>query len=67
MLGGAGMGVMILVGTVGAKSGRVRTVQLAAFEDASRVKGKWLVVGSRGGDAIHPYWLTNMRVLVQAS
>ena len=60
LAGGAGMGRMLLLTTIGRKSGHERTVQLSWFEDAVNVPGRWLVVASRGGDRRHPDWFLNL-------
>jgi len=46
--------------TVGAKSGRMHTVPLGWFTDASGEADVWLVVASYGGSARHPAWYVNM-------
>lgn len=48
---------MLVLKTVGAKSGRLRTVALDAFPDGP---DRWLVVGSAGGSAKHPAWFINL-------
>jgi deazaflavin-dependent oxidoreductase (nitroreductase family) len=48
---------MILVTSTGARSGKARTVALFAFPDGDR----WFVIGSRGGSARVPAWVTNLR------
>lgn len=48
---------MLLLTTVGAKTGIQRTVPLAWFPDGD---GRWLIVGSAGGAAKHPAWFINL-------
>jgi F420H(2)-dependent quinone reductase len=48
---------ILLLDTVGAKSGKRRTTPLAYFEDGRDV----VVVGSKGGHAKHPSWYHNLR------
>jgi deazaflavin-dependent oxidoreductase (nitroreductase family) len=48
---------LLYLTTVGAKSGKQRTVPLARFDDGD---GGWLVIGSTGGSARHPAWIHNM-------
>jgi deazaflavin-dependent oxidoreductase (nitroreductase family) len=47
---------IVLVTTVGARSGRERTHVLGGFEDG----GGWLIVASKGGSATHPAWFINL-------
>jgi deazaflavin-dependent oxidoreductase (nitroreductase family) len=47
----------LLLTTIGARSGRERTVPLAGFADGER---RWLVVGSFAGAARHPAWFINL-------
>jgi deazaflavin-dependent oxidoreductase (nitroreductase family) len=47
----------LLLTTLGAKSGRQRTVPLGGFPDGPDA---WLVVASAGGGARHPAWFINM-------
>ena len=47
---------LLLLTTVGAKSGQKREAHLTAFPDGDG----WLVVASRGGSAGHPAWYLNM-------
>lgn len=47
----------ILLTTVGAKSGQIRTVPLGGFPDGPDA---WLVVASAAGGARHPGWFINM-------
>jgi deazaflavin-dependent oxidoreductase (nitroreductase family) len=48
---------MLLLTTVGAKSGTERTLPLAYFPDGPDA---WLIVASAGGDARHPAWYRNL-------
>lgn len=47
---------VILLTTVGAKSGTVRTTPLVYTQDGSR----WVVVASKGGSDTHPAWYLNL-------
>lgn len=68
LMGGRGADRMLLVlTTVGGKSGQERTTPLAYFSDEA---GGWLVIASAGGAVRHPSWYLNMarhpdRVFVQ--
>jgi deazaflavin-dependent oxidoreductase (nitroreductase family) len=55
--GGAGGRAGLLLTTIGARSGKERTVALGKFSDA---KGRWLVVASLAGAARHPAWFINL-------
>ena len=58
LLRGLGMGSrMLLLTTVGARSGIERTVPLAYFTDGPDA---WLIIASAGGDARHPAWYRNL-------
>jgi deazaflavin-dependent oxidoreductase (nitroreductase family) len=61
LLGGRGMRVLgartLLLTTVGAKTGRMRTQPVAYFPDG---EGSWLVVASAGGAPRHPAYYINM-------
>lgn len=48
---------MLLLTTVGARSGVERTVPLAYFPDGPDA---WLIIASAGGDARHPAWYRNL-------
>ncbi len=48
---------LVLLTTVGSKSGLERTSVLGGFPESD---GSWLVVGSKGGSATHPAWFINM-------
>jgi deazaflavin-dependent oxidoreductase (nitroreductase family) len=48
---------LVLLTTVGFKTGRERTSVLGGFEEPD---GSWLVVGSKGGSATHPAWFINL-------
>jgi deazaflavin-dependent oxidoreductase (nitroreductase family) len=47
----------LLLTTIGARSGRTRTVALGRFAQAD---GSWLVVASLAGAARHPAWFINL-------
>lgn len=48
---------LVLLTTIGAKTGQERTTVLGGFEEAS---GDWLIVGSKGGSISHPAWFINL-------
>jgi len=48
---------LLLLHTVGAKTGKRRSATLACYEQGSNA---WLIVGSAGGDARHPAWYFNL-------
>jgi deazaflavin-dependent oxidoreductase (nitroreductase family) len=48
---------LLLLETVGARSGRRRTAMLFPFAEGD---GRWLVVGSNAGAARHPAWFINL-------
>jgi deazaflavin-dependent oxidoreductase (nitroreductase family) len=48
---------VVMIETVGAKSGKRRLTPLVATRDGERV----VVIASRGGDARHPGWYYNLR------
>jgi deazaflavin-dependent oxidoreductase (nitroreductase family) len=52
-----GNGRTLLLTTIGAKTGRVRTVPLAFLADGERL----LIFGSRAGSDKHPDWYWNLR------
>src|SRR3954454_1021164 len=55
--GGRGSRELLLLTTVGARSGQQRTTALRRFDDGD---GRWLIVGSAGGRSTHPAWLHNL-------
>jgi deazaflavin-dependent oxidoreductase (nitroreductase family) len=55
--GGSGGRAGLLLTTIGARSGKERTVALGKFGDA---EGKWLIVASFVGAARHPAWFINL-------
>lgn len=55
----AGQPLLVLT-TVGAKSGNERQVVLGYWPDASRQDGSILITGTNQGAARHPGWLFNM-------
>lgn len=48
---------LVLLTTVGARTGRERTCVLGGFQEEG---GDWLVVGSKGGSITHPAWYINL-------
>ena len=48
---------LVLLSTVGAKSGQQRETLLGGMQDDG---GSWLVIASKGGAASHPGWLINL-------
>lgn len=48
---------LVLLTTVGAKTGHERTSVLGGFEEPN---GDWLVIGSKGGSISHPAWFVNL-------
>lgn len=48
---------LVLLTTVGARSGREFTHPVGGFEQGD---GTWLVVASKGGAATHPHWFINL-------
>ena len=48
---------LVLLTTVGARTGRERSSVLGGFEEPD---GSWLVVGSKGGSRTHPAWFINL-------
>jgi deazaflavin-dependent oxidoreductase (nitroreductase family) len=48
---------VVLVETIGAKTGRARRIPLVATRDGDRI----VVIASRGGDTRHPGWYHNLR------
>ena len=57
---------MILLTTVGRRSGAARTVALFAFPIAEP-PGSWAVIGSRGGSREIPAWYRNLEAQPRAS
>jgi deazaflavin-dependent oxidoreductase (nitroreductase family) len=55
--GGGGGRAGLLLTTIGARSGKERTVALAAFPDE---EDRWLVVAALAGAARHPAWFINL-------
>jgi deazaflavin-dependent oxidoreductase (nitroreductase family) len=56
MRGGRGSDLLLLT-TVGARSGTQRTTGVRRFDDGD---GRWLIVASAGGQARQPAWLHNL-------
>src|SRR5438094_6995037 len=52
-----GFPVLVLT-TVGAKSGQERSTVLGGFPDGDNA---WLIIASKGGSATHPGWFHNIR------
>jgi deazaflavin-dependent oxidoreductase (nitroreductase family) len=58
LLRGRGMSrSLLLLTTVGARSGEERTTPLVYFRDG---EGAWLIIASSGGAARHPDWYVNL-------
>lgn len=51
---------LLLLTTLGAKTGKRRQATLAWFDDDPPRDGAWLVVASKGGSATHPGWYVNL-------
>jgi deazaflavin-dependent oxidoreductase (nitroreductase family) len=51
-----GFPVLILT-TIGAKSGKERSTVLGGFPDGDNA---WLIIGSKGGSMVHPGWFHNI-------
>lgn len=56
LFGGRGMTRMLLLTTVGARTGQRRTAPVAWVKDGEA----WLVIASKGGTATHPAWYLNL-------
>ena len=50
---------LVMVTTVGAKTGKKRDSVVARFDDQDHA-GSWIVVGSDGGSTRHPGWCYNL-------
>ena len=57
LVGGRGHRNMVVLSTLGSKSGRERSATVASFPEG---EGAWLVVASMGGEARHPSWYVNL-------
>lgn len=57
LVGGRGHGNMVVLSTLGSRSGLERSSTVASFPDGERT---WLVVASMGGEARHPSWYVNL-------
>jgi deazaflavin-dependent oxidoreductase (nitroreductase family) len=55
--GGGGGRAGLLLTTIGARTGKERTVALGGFPDGA---GRWLVIASLAGAARHPAWFINL-------
>jgi deazaflavin-dependent oxidoreductase (nitroreductase family) len=51
---------LLLLETVGARSGKHRHTTLGSFPDEDPTRRAWLVVGSNLGAASHPAWCVNL-------
>ena len=51
---------LLLLTTVGAKSGKRRQATLGWFDDEPPRVDTWLIVASKGGSATHPGWYVNL-------
>ena len=51
---------LLLLTTIGAKTGRRRQTTLAYFPDEERTSESWLIVASAAGSAAHPSWYVNL-------
>ena len=51
---------LLMLTTVGAKSGQLRRTTLGWFPDEDDRHDSWLVVASNGGAAQHPLWYVNL-------
>ena len=51
---------LLLLTTIGAKTGKRRQTPLAWFEDDPPRTGSWLIVASAAGAASHPSWYVNL-------
>lgn len=57
LFGGRGVGDLLLLDTVGARSGEARSTAVRRFDDGD---GRWLIVGSHAGGPKQPAWLHNL-------
>jgi deazaflavin-dependent oxidoreductase (nitroreductase family) len=57
LVGGRGHRNMVVVTTLGSRSGLERSSTVASFPEG---EGTWLVVASMGGEARHPSWYLNL-------
>jgi deazaflavin-dependent oxidoreductase (nitroreductase family) len=55
--------VMVLLETIGAKSGKVRKVALVGFADGNQV----ILIASNGGQPKHPAWYHNLKANPQVT
>ncbi len=63
LVGGHTGGPVLLLTTVGRKSGRRRTTPLLYVQEGTN----WIVVGSNGGDDCHPAWWLNLKADANAT
>ena len=57
LVGGRGHRNMVVLTTLGSRSGLERSSTVAGFPEG---QGTWLVVASMGGEARHPRWYVNL-------
>ena len=57
LVGGRGHRNMVVLTTLGSRSGLERSSTVASFPEN---EGTWLVVASMGGEARHPSWYVNL-------
>jgi len=57
LVGGRGHRNMVVLTTLGSRSGLERSSTVASFPEG---EGTWLVVASMGGEAGHPSWYVNL-------
>jgi deazaflavin-dependent oxidoreductase (nitroreductase family) len=57
LIGGRGHRNMVVLTTLGSRSGLERSSTVASFPEGD---GTWLVVASMGGEARHPSWYVNL-------
>ncbi len=63
LVGGHTGGPVLLLTTLGRKSGRSRTTPLLYVQESTN----WIVVGSNGGDDRHPAWWLNLKADANAT
>jgi len=51
---------LLLLTTVGAKTGKRRQTVVASFPDGPESADRWLIVASAAGAATHPAWYVNL-------
>ena len=55
-----GRSALLLLTTVGAKTGKKRQTVLFWFPDVPESPDSWMVIGSGGGSSRHPSWFINL-------